>query len=578
MNRASGDFIWQGGCVIEDLSGRRHPGETGVMRKVMIPGHGRAVATLLMAVMMTGLSRADDASRPNVVLIMADDLGWSDIGCYGGEIPTPHLDRLAAEGLRFRQFYNNAVCGPTRASLLTGLYCQQVGHAGHRWNDPKDLSKCALVPELLRDAGYRTAMVGKWQGRDLAVERGFDRFFGPQCQGKISYYDEVADNEFYLDGERWPEERRGEDFYMTDAFGERAAAFLEEMAGDRGRPFFLYLSWIAPHWPLHAPEEQIAPHRQRYLERGWRDWRIERVRHQRDSGLTPMGWKPSPRPASIPDWEDDPHRSWQAERMAVYAAQVAAIDRGIGRVLAVLEASGRADDTVVLFLSDNGAAPDGGLRPSTSGFGFSPENPRPDWRVDGVPVRPGSGPEVMPGPADTFAGYGPAWANLSNTPLRGQKSSAWEGGIRTPLIVRWPRVIGRERRGGFVDAVGHVIDFQPTFLELAGASYPREYGEKRHPLPLEGRSLVPLFRSADAWAERELYWSAPTNQAARAGRWKIVNAKIGGPWQLYDLEADATETTDLAAEHPERVAELAGRYDAWRLRVGAVTFGTPWRG
>ncbi len=530
-----------------------------------------ALAVIVVSV-SAGLAKADDDSRPNIVLLMADDLGWSDIGSYGGEIPTPHLDRLAAEGLRFRQFYNNAVCGPTRASLLTGLYCQQVGHAGHRWNDPKDLSKCVLVPELLRDAGYRTAMVGKWQGRDLAVERGFDRFFGPQCQGKISYFDEVVDNEFYLDGERWPEEKRGEDFYMTDAFGERAAEFLEEMAADRERPFFLYLAWIAPHWPLHAPANQVAPHRQRYREQGWRDWRIERVKRQRASGLTPMQWKPSPRPAEVPRWEDDPHRVWQAERMAVYAAQVAAIDRGVGRVLEVLETSGRADDTVVLFLSDNGAAPDGGLRPSASGFGFSSENPRPGWRVDGTSIRPGSGPEVMPGPADTFAAYGLAWANLSNTPLRGQKMSAWEGGIRTPLVVRWPRVIGADRRGDFIDAVGHVIDFQPTFLELAKASYPESYGDGRRPLPLEGHSLVPVFRGqseSDDWAQRELFWSAPRSQAARVGKWKIVNEKIGGPWQLYDLEEDATETTELSTEQPDRVAELAEKFEAWRKRVGA---------
>lgn len=544
------------------------------MGQCFFTGKGRAVG-LVIAVAVSGMVRAtwaDDDPRPNIVLIMADDLGWSDIGSYGGEISTPHLDQLAREGLRFRQFYNNAVCGPTRASLLTGLYCQQVGHAGHRWNDPKDLSQCALVPELLRDAGYRTAMAGKWQGRDLAVERGFDRFFGPQCQGKISYFDEVEDNEFYLDGERWPEEKRGRDFYMTDAFGERAAEFLEEMAGDRGRPFFLYLSWVAPHWPLHAPEDQIAPHRRRYLERGWRDWRIERVKRQRESGLTPERWTPSPRPAGIPVWEDDPHREWQAERMAVYAAQVAAIDRGIGQVLVSLEASGRSDDTVVIFLSDNGAAPDGGLRPSTSGFGFSPENRRSDWRVDGVPIRPGSGPEVMPGPADTFAGYGPAWANLSNTPLRGPKSSAWEGGIRTPLIVRWRRVIEEDRRGGFSDAVGHVIDFQPTFLDLAGASYPEQYGEGRRPLPLEGRSLVPVWRGtadAESWSARELHWSAPNNQATRVGRWKIVNERPGGSWQLFDLEADATETTDLAAKHPDRVTELTGKFEAWRRRVGA---------
>ena len=279
-----------------------------------------------------------ESQRPDIVLVMADDLGWSDIGCYGGEIPTPHLDSLAANGIRFTQFYNNAVCGPTRASLLTGLYCQQVGHAGNQWNQPKDFSRCVTLAEVLQTSGYHTAMVGKWQGRDPAIERGFDRFFGPRCQAKISYFHEVQGNPFFKNGKRWRLPEDGS-FYMTDAFGDHAVEFAQEATGKRG-PFFLYLAYIAPHWPLHAPEKQIAPHRERYRTKGWDEWRQTRFENQRSVGLVPPQWQLAPKAAPFPDWDDAPEHEWQAERMAVYAAQVAAIDRGVGRVVDVLKERG----------------------------------------------------------------------------------------------------------------------------------------------------------------------------------------------------------------------------------------------
>ncbi len=499
-------------------------------------------------------------SRPNIILVMADDLGWSDIGCYGGEIRTPQIDSLATDGLRFTQFYNNAICGPTRASLLTGLYCQQIGHRGDRWNEPKDFSKCVTIGEVLQDAGYRTMMVGKWQGRDSALDRGFDRFFGPMCQAKISYFHEVSQNPYYLNRDRW---KLPEVFYMTDAFNQHAAGFLQEAVRDDG-PFFLYVAHIAPHWPLHAREADVAAYRKQYRQRGWDEWRAHRLQRQRELGLVPDQWKLSPRPASIHDWKANRFQEWQAERMAVYAAQVEAIDRGLGQLLTLVEKAGKAENTLVIFLSDNGAAPDGGLAPSKSGFGFGPGAKNDQWRNDRVAIRPGSGPDNPPGPHDTFAAYGLAWANVSNTPLRGTKLTGYEGGIRTPLVVRWPAVI---REGGqFTDHVGHVIDFMATCLDVGRAKYPTQL-EGRKPLPVEGKSLAPVFEGKPSEEHAALCWNVPRHHAIRMGKWKAVKPKNGQDWQLFDLVADGTETVDLASREPERVRRLAGEFEKWRQRV-----------
>ena len=525
----------------------------------------RLPLTVLLALTMPLLPCAAKQvvdSRPNIILVMADDLGWSDIGCYGGEIDTPHIDSLARDGLRFTQFYNNAICGPTRASLLTGLYCQQVGHRGDRWNEPKDFSKCVTIAEVLKSAGYRTMMVGKWQGRDLAVDRGFDRFFGPMCQAKISYFHEVQGDPYYMDRERV---ELPEDFYLTDALNDCALRFLQEGVSAK-KPFFLYVAHIAPHWPLHAREADIAPNRDKYLTTGWDEIRFSRLARQRELGLIPSEWNLSPRPAGVREWKSDKYKAWQAERMSVYAAQVAAIDRGLGQLLQTLKAAGKEDNTLVMFLSDNGAAPDGGLVPSKSGFGFGPNSRNEGWRKDGVVIRPGSGPDNPPGPHDTFAAYGLAWANASNTPLRGTKLGAYEGGIRTPLVVRWPAVI--RNCGSITSQTGHVIDFMATCLDVAAVDYPTEF-EGRSPLPLEGKSLLPVFQGRERDGHDVLCWNVPRHQAIRMGQWKAVRPKKAGSWQLFDLEADGTETVDLATSQPERTKELAARFELWRKRVGA---------
>lgn len=506
------------------------------------------------------IASANAAERPNIVLFLCDDLGWSDIGCYGGEIPTPNIDSLAKGGLRFTQFYNNAVCGPSRASLLTGLYAQQVGHTGRAWNDATDFSKCVSLGEVLKTAGYRTLMVGKWQERDLPAKLGFDRFFGAQCAGKISYFDEVQFNPFYLDETRW---KLPDDFYLTDALTDFAVQFVDEALARPKTPFFLYLAHIAPHWPLHAREADIAPHRERYRHAGWNEWRASRFAKQRELGLLGETWKLGAFPGTVPAWKHDELADWQAERMAVYAAQVASLDRSLGRVMETIRKAGAVENTLVLFLSDNGAAPDGGVKPTTSGFGFKPDTA---WRLDGKPMRVGSGPDNLPGARDTFAAYGLAWATVSNTPFRSTKLTAYEGGIRTPLIAQWPTVI---RDGGRItNEVGHVIDLMPTFIDAAGANYPVEF-DGRKPLPLEGRSLLPVLRGESHTGHDFLAWRAPQNRSLRSGKWKLVESPKTKAWELYDLAADATETNDLAAQRPDTVKELAAKWDQWATRCGA---------
>ncbi len=505
------------------------------------------------------------AKAPNILLVMVDDMGWSDLACYGGEIDTPHIDSLARDGLRFTQFYNNAVCGATRASLLSGLYCQQTGHRGDRWNEPKDFSKCVMISELLQSNGYHTAMVGKWQGRDLAVKRGFDRFFGPMCRGKISYWNAVKGNDFYLDDKPWSFPG---DFFMTESFNDYSVKFLRE-AVHKEQPFFLYAAYIAPHWPLHARDKDISAYRERYLNKGWDEWTRERQRRQRDLGLLPAEWTPAAKEPSIPDWSEDKNKTWQAERMAIYAAQITKVDEGVGRLLKVLKDSGTEDNTLVLFLSDNGAASDGGIRPSVQGFGF-PSKETGNWRKDGGLVKGGSGPGHMPGPAGTFAGYGMPWAAASNTPFRGYKQSAYEGGIRTPLIARWPEVI---REGGkLTDQPGHVMDFMATALDIAGIEYPENF-QGRNPVAMEGRSLAPVFRGEQREPHPVLAWNCGKGRAIRVGDWKLVKPKATqqskGKWELYHLARDGGETRDLAAEHPARVTRMSAAYKAWKKKVGA---------
>lgn len=511
-----------------------------------------SAATLALFSFATSFAHAA-APRPNIILIVADDMGYSDVGCYGGEIETPNIDRLASEGLRFSQFYNCSVCGPSRASMMTGLYPHQIGVRA--WNDIAS-DRCINLGEALQLAGYRTMLVGKWTDTVSANYKGFDRSLSALAQkGPGNYFKDVSTAEFFLDKE--PFTPPADNFYKTDAYTDYAIRFMEE-AASIDKPVFLLAAYPAPHWPLHAKEEDIAKYRQRYLELGWDRCREERVKRLGALGLLGSSQAP-PRDAAVPPWSDAPNKEWEAERMAVYAAQIDCMDQNIGRLLDALKKTGREDNTMVIFLSDNGATD---IFPKAKPDGsFYLDEEKTTWRTDGTRSRPVV-PGVMPGPADTFGGYGPEWAHVSNTPFRGYKTSNYEGGITTPLIIRFPGHIAHP--GSISNQIGHVKDIMPTLLELAGSTYPTTY-QDRQLLPLEGSSLVGTFEDWEDMFPSPVFWELGGHRAVREGHWKIVSVP-NGPWQLYNLPADRGELNDLAAKHPEKVKELAERYTAWSAR------------
>jgi arylsulfatase A-like enzyme len=525
----------------------------------------RLLAALLALCTLAGLLHAaPPPTRPNIVLILADDLGFSDLGCYGSEIATPNLDRLAARGLRFTQFYNTARCCPTRASLLTGLYPHQagVGHMVEALGSPAyrgDLNRrCLTIAEALRPAGYRTRMAGKWHVTPFSkdkhnwpLQRGFEHFFGIIASVR-SYYDPPT-----LTRDNQPAEP-GKDFYLTDAISDQAAAWVGELAKQK-EPFFLYVAYTAPHWPMQAPPEEIAKYRDKYRD-GWDALRKQRHQRQIELGLVERRWALTPRDAEAPAWADAADKDWQARRMAVYAAMIDRMDQGVGRILKQLEDSGQEENTLILFLSDNGGCAEE-IPAGWRGRMF-PERTR-----DGRPTRVGNDPSVLPGPADVFQSYGLPWANASNTPFRLYKHWVHEGGIATPLIVSWPAVI---KEGAITHQPGHVIDLLPTCLDVAGVPYPKTFKEQEL-LPPEGKSLLPVLQGKTRGGHEALFWEHEGNRAVRQGKWKLVSRFPGG-WELYDLEADRTELHDLAGRHPDVVKGLLDSYDKWAARVGVQ----PW--
>lgn len=514
---------------------------------------------------------------PNIVVILTDDLGFSDIASYGGEIETPHLDRLAGAGVRFSQFYVTPRCSPTRASLLTGLYSHEVGigHLNQPWGRPGYLGELSrevpTLAELLQSVGYRTYMSGKWHlshnprpersEQDVPSRlgwpraRGFDRVFGT-IRGSGSFYDPaslVRDDDFIgVD--------RG--FFYTDAISDEAAGFVREHAASKSGPFFLYLSYSSPHWPLHAAEEDVREYAGRF-DAGWDVLRRERRQRLVELGLIDPGWELAPLEPRAVAWDAEPHKAWQARRMETYAAMVDRMDRGIGRVLAAIEAAGAWDDTLIVFLSDNGG----------NAEEFQGINRLGRWLMPVPEVaqrRFGDDPEVMPGGPDTFQTYGPGWSSLSNTPFRRGKHWAHEGGIATPLIVHWPAGLGVEP-GSLIHAPGHVVDLVPTFLEVASLAYPTRFAD-RPSRPLRGESLVPLLLGR----QRErgpMYWAHEGNRGMRDGRFKLVS-DWPGDWELYDMKTDRTELYDLAEQQPQRVAEMARRYERFAREAQVGTW--PW--
>lgn len=528
---------------------------------------------------------APPARRPNVVLILADDLGFADLGCYGSEIHTPNLDRLASQGVRWTQFYNCGRCCPTRAALLTGLYPHQAG-VGHMIQDRGmpayrgELNdRCVTLAEALKPAGYQCDMVGKWHlvhmrvtGKDQInhqnadpfwfdktnwpLQRGFDTYFGTLI-GVGDYFDPFT----LTRGNDPITAAPPADFYYTDALTEEAVRRITADAR-ADRPFFLYVAYTAPHWPLHALPEDIAKYKDTYRI-GWDELRRRRQRKQIELGVVDRRWQLPPREPEARAWDAAPDHDWQARRMAVYAAQIDRLDQGVGRILRALDEAKVADDTLVLFLSDNGGCQ---------------EDVQPGWfdvttaTRAGRPVRVGNQPGqrqgALPGPQEVYQSYGPSWANASNTPFRRYKHFAHEGGIATPFIARWPA--GIPDRGTIRPEVGHVIDLMPTLLELAGGSYPATF-RGRPVTPAQGVSLLAALRGRPHEAHPTLYWEHEGNRAVRAGDWKLV-AQHGKPWELYDLAADRSEMHNLAGKQPERVRELERAYQQWADRVGVQ----PW--
>ena len=517
-------------------------------------------------------------SRPNIVMILVDDMGYSDIGPYGSEISTPHLDKLAQDGIRFSQFYNNPRCCPSRASLMTGLYSQQAGmglmtsdygrypYPGYRG----DLSEDSVtIAEALQAGGYRTAIAGKWHltpplpgfsKHNWPLQRGFEKFFGT-LEGAGSYFQPYS-----LTRDNTPIQSV-DNFYYTDAIAENATNYIDEFSRE-DKPFFLYTAFTAAHWPLHAFEEDIAKYKDQYCG-GWDELRRNRHARQIKSGLLDKKWGITDRDPRVPAWENASFKSWESRRMAVYAAMIERMDRGVGRILAKLDQHNIADNTLVMFMSDNG-----GNFEEMDDPGISV--PRPDWLPYvthvGKPVNRGNKPDVMPGPEDTYQSIGIPWGNCANTPFRLYKHYAHEGGISTPFIARWPK--GIKRTNAVTHQLGHETDIMATCLDVAGVPYPVKAKSGEAPPVLAGTSLCPIFEDRTRTDRGPMFWEHEGNAAMRDGKWKLVS-RFPDAWELHDMEADRTELHNLAELYPGRVKQMASTYAAWAKRVDVQPWPMP---
>ena len=520
-----------------------------------------ALVVFLLPLTVVGGER----KQPDIVIILADDAGYSDFGCYGGEIETPALDQLAANGLRFSQFYNTGRCCPSRAALLTGIYQHQAG-MGHMARDRgipsyrgTILPHVPTLAEHLKKGGYRTMMTGKWHlGTDPAqspVARGFDRFYG--TRNFIDSYFTVLkhcpvflDDRVVLPGTETPVNHLhpDEEWYTTDVFTDYALHFMDESFKQHAeQPLFLYLAYNAPHFPLHAREEDTRKYRGRFRDVGWDKLRQRRYERMVKMGLIKKQWALSP--LDVPGWKTyEPKLRDELDfKMALYSAIIDRMDRNIGRVVEKLRSAGRLDNTLILFMVDNGV-PGTGVH---------------DWR--GLFAKSGKHPETR---VDNYSEWakrggwssssGRGWANLSNTPFRMYKRYTHEGGVATPLIVHWPK--GVRARGELRHAPGHLIDIAPTCLAAAGLT----------PKGMEGESLLPVF-ARDRKQERTLFWEHEGNRAVRRGSYKLV-ALHDSPWELYDMDRDRSELNDLSSAMPVKLRELERAYEAWASRVGAK----PW--
>lgn len=515
----------------------------------------RYVTLALFVLITTGAF----AQKPNIIVIMADDLGYSDIGCYGSEIKTPNLDKLAAGGVKFTQFYNAARCCPSRASLLTGVYPHQAGMGGmvvskpdHNRETPYQgwLSRQTVtVAEVLKSAGYQTYMSGKWhvgeERPDWPLQRGFDQYFG-LISGANSYYRLLPGRLMLENNEPFTIPA---DFYMTDAIANRAVDYIQTATRSVTKsPFFLYVAFTAPHWPLHAPEADIARYRGKYMK-GWDHLRQERHQEQQRLGLLPKNTVLSQRDPNIPAWvQAEGKQEWDL-RMAAYAAMVTRMDAGIGRIVAKLRETGQLDNTLIVFLSDNGACSetlDGRAKRDLGDEAYERS------------LRTPTGQE------GSYVAYDKNWANLGNTPFRLYKQYTHEGGISTPLIMSYPNLIKKPFQ---TNQVGHIMDLMPTCLELAGALYPTTFNGNII-RPIEGKSLISILRGKTRQPHDFLAWEHFDSRAIRQGNWKLVWSRITRQWELYDLSRDRAEERDLAGTMPKKVKALLRLYQGWAGKVG----------
>ena len=552
-------------------------------------------ALVSLAVHFSSVPGSDEKPpSPNIVIIMADDMGFSDLGCYGGEIATPNLDALAENGIRFSQFYNCARCCPTRAALLSGVYPHQAGVGlmmsdrglpGYRGDIGTDVQTFA---EALGEGGYGCYMAGKWHVAKSTrpdgpkdhwpMQRGFDRFYGT-ITGAGSFYDPatLCRGNTYITPEN-DAAYQPETYYYTDAISDNAVTFLKDHAQeDSDAPFLLYVAYTTAHWPMHALPEDIETYDGRYDE-GFEPIRKTRLERLKAMGLVAEDTELSP---GSDQWSKVKHKEWDIRNMEVYAAMVDRMDQGIGRIINELKRQGTFDNTLVLYLQDNGGCAEA----------FGRGEPRKPYRTDYKPLgidglqrkiwppmqtRDGRavrvGPGVMAGAEDTYIGYGRGWANVSNTPFRMYKHWSHEGGISTPLVVHWPEGIAPARRGGIEHQPGHVIDVMATCLDAADL----EYGSGKPEgtlLPLEGVSLLPAFSAGRLERTDALYFEHHLNCAIRDGDWKLVRKGNSGKpaklfaWELYNIANDRAEMHDLAEAHPERVSDMADRWEAWADRA-----------
>lgn len=539
-----------------------------INRRNFLKGLGLGFVSIAMPSISSVKGMVSD--KPNIVIIMADDMGFSDIGCYGSEIETPNLDSLAEKGLRFTQFYNTARCCPTRASLLTGLYSHQagIGHMTGDYGKPGYIGhlndNCVTIAEALNPAGYTSYAVGKWHvGADpehWPCKRGFARYYG--ANSAFGHYFGMQKGRRFIidDTEQFPDSKLktvgnsqyypfknpdGSQWYGTDAYTDYAVKYVNEHVKSKTNPFFLYVPYTAPHWPLHALPEDIAKYKGKYAK-GWDAIRKERNERMMKMGLVAKSWPLTARDTNVKAWDevDDEKKKDMELRMAVYAAMIDRMDQNIGRIVETLKNNKILDNTLILFLADNGGCAEGGP------FGFSRN-------------------DETPGTPDSYTSYGISWANASNTPFRLYKHWVHEGGISTPLIAHWPKVI--KQKGKLTEQTGHVIDLMATCCDVAGATYPKTFKGKQI-VPLEGKSLLPILQGSKRPDHDAIYWEHEGNRAVRKGDWKLVS-RFPGQWELYNLKEDRTELNNLAAGHTDIVNELSTMYRTWAKRSNVERWG-----